>query len=119
MLLTSFFLNYEFGLSKPLGYWLQSGAFSRGPKFWRSTLVIEAAFCLHNYCIEHNDTVVGKLRMSYPETFVPSYVQHLDNLGDSVERTRRKWHAVREALVDMNSSDGRVQSQYNIIRNTL
>jgi hypothetical protein len=62
---------------------------------------------------------VEKLRISYLETFVPSYVKHLDNLGDTVEGARKKWHAVRDALVGMVRSDGQVQPQYNIIRNTL
>ena len=41
-----------------------------------------------------------------PESFVPSYVEHLDPLGDDVEGSKKRRHAVREALVDLIKSDG-------------
>jgi hypothetical protein len=54
-----------------------------------------------------------------PESFVPSYVEHLDPLGDDVEGSKKRRHAVREALVDLIKSDGRVRPHYNVIRNSL
>jgi hypothetical protein len=53
-----------------------------------------------------------------PESFVLSYVEHLDPLGDTVEASRRKWHAVRKALEDMIRCDGQVQPWYNKMRNS-
>ncbi len=88
-------------------------------KFWRTTLVIEAAFHLHNYCIDKNEYAAMVVRTCDPEKFTPSYVEHLDPLGDNPEGSKRKRHAVHEALVDKIRSDGRVRPRYNIIRNSL
>ena len=54
-----------------------------------------------------------------PESFTPSYVEHLDPLGDPVEGGTKRQHRVREALVDKIRSDGRVRPRHNIIRNSL
>ncbi len=51
-----------------------------------------------------------------PESFVPSYVEHLDTLGGPVEGCKKRRHAVREALVDQIKSDGRVRPRYKLIR---
>jgi hypothetical protein len=54
-----------------------------------------------------------------PESFAPSYVEHLDPLEDAAEGSRKRQHAVREALVELIKSDGRVRPRYNKIRNSL
>jgi hypothetical protein len=75
-------------------------------KFWQTMLIIEAAFCLHNYCINNNECAAMIIATCDPESFVPSYVEHLDPLGDAVEGSKKRRHAVREALVDLIKSDG-------------
>jgi hypothetical protein len=77
-------------------------------KFWQTTLVIEAAFHLHNYCMDKNEYAAMVVRTCDPENFTPRYVEHLDPLGDNPEGSNRKRHVVREALVDKIRSDGQV-----------
>jgi hypothetical protein len=76
-------------------------------KFWRTTLIIEAAFRLHNYYINENEYAAMTINTADPESFTPSYVEHLDPLGDPVEGGTKRRHRVREALVDKIRSDGR------------
>ena len=64
----------------------------------RTTLVIEAAFCLHNYCIDMRDTSVLQLDNCDPQAFKANFIEHLDPLDDAVS-VRAKCHAVREAIL--------------------
>jgi hypothetical protein len=75
-------------------------------KFWRTTIIIEAAFRLHNFCINNNECADMISAPCNPESFAPSYVEHLDPLEDAVEGSKKRRHAVREALVDLITSDG-------------
>jgi hypothetical protein len=52
-------------------------------KFWCTTLIIEAAFHLHNFCIDMWDNSIGSIENCDPETFCPSYMEYLDPLGDN------------------------------------
>ena len=80
-------------------------------KFWRTTIIIEAAFRLHNFCINNNECADMISAPCNPESFAPSYVEHLDPLEDAVEGSKKR-------LVDLIKSDGRVRPRHNIIRNS-
>jgi hypothetical protein len=82
-------------------------------------LIIEAVFCLHNHCIDNNECAAMIISTCDPESVVPSYVECLDPLGDAVEGSKKRQHAVCEALVELIKSDGRVRPRYNLIRNSL
>jgi hypothetical protein len=56
--------------------------------------------------MDQNENAAMNMTMCSSESFVPSYVEHLDPLGDTVEVGRRKQH-----LMDKIRSDGRVQNK--------
>ena len=87
-------------------------------KFWRTTLLIEACFRLHNFCINERESTVVNVGSCNPETYTPTYEEYLDPLGDG-DSAKRKRHAVREAIVKQIKSDGRKRPKYNIRRNAL
>jgi hypothetical protein len=82
---------------------------------WRTTTVVEAAMRLHNFCIDHRDSVRFSTNVLNPEALVPNYEEHLDVITDN--SSKRKRHAVREAILHQLQSDGRQRPQYNLIRN--
>jgi hypothetical protein len=67
-------------------------------KFWRTTLIIDAAFRVHNFCIDSRESSIISLGHCDPTTFTPTYMEYLDPLGDNTT-LKSKWHAVRQALL--------------------
>ncbi len=88
-------------------------------KFRCTTLVVEAAFRLHNFCIDEREFTVLHFGNCDPSAFTPNYEEYLDPLGDAVNARKRKRHAVREALLQMITADGRKRPRYNIKCNTI
>lgn len=86
--------------------------------FCRTTMVIEAAFRLHNYCIDMRDTSVLQLDKCDPEAFRVNFIEHLDPLGDTIS-VKAKRHAFRQAILQQIKSDSRKQPHYNVIRISL
>jgi hypothetical protein len=114
----SFYPSCIFILNKHLDYLFPKRIFKKPleVKFWRKTLIIEAAFLLHNFCIDMRDAVVVGIRDCDPETCCPSYMEYLDPLGDDAT-LKSKYHAVHQAILQKIKSDGRRRPTYNIIRN--
>jgi hypothetical protein len=48
--------------------------------FWQTTLVIDAAFHLHNFCIDEHELTVLHFHSCDPSTFTPNYEEFLDSL---------------------------------------
>ncbi len=74
-------------------------------KFWCTMLIIEAAFHLHNFCIDVCDCSIVGTGNSHPETFCSSYMEYLDPLGDNAT-LKSKRRAVRQAILQKSKSDG-------------
>jgi hypothetical protein len=87
-------------------------------RFWRTTLLIEACFRLHTYCIDERELTVVNIGSCNPETFTPNYEEYLDPLGDG-DSAKHKRHSVREAIHNKLRSDGRKRPTHNIRRNAL
>ena len=86
-------------------------------RFWRTTLLIEACFRLHTYCIDEREVTVVNIGSCNPE-FTPNYEEYLDPLGDG-DSAKRKRHSIREAIHNKLRSDGRKRPTHNIRRNAL
>jgi hypothetical protein len=54
---------------------------------WRTTLLIEACFRLHNFCINEREVEVLNFNTANPELFTPSYAEHLDALEPRVSKS--------------------------------
>jgi hypothetical protein len=87
-------------------------------KFWRMTLIIEAAFCLHNCCIGSRESSIIVVGNCDPTTLTPTYMEYLDPLGDN-PTLKSEWHAVHQALLQKIKSDGREWPCYSIVHNSL
>jgi hypothetical protein len=87
---------------------------TRDLKFWRTTLVIEAAFCLHNFCIDERELTVLHFGSCDPSAFTPNYEEYLDPLGGEDDTPKRKRHAVHEVIVQKITADGHRRPRYNI-----
>ncbi len=68
-------------------------------KFWHTTLFIEAAFHLHNFCIDEHDYSVIDIGSCDPDTFRPNYTEYLDPLGVGDIHFKSRCHAVHGALL--------------------
>jgi hypothetical protein len=49
-------------------------------KLWQTTLVVEFAMRLHNYCIDKCDNIVTSIGGINPEALVLNYKEHLEPL---------------------------------------
>ena len=87
-------------------------------QFWRTTLIIEATFRLHNFCINMGESTIISDANCDPESFCPSYMEYLDALG-ILDNVKSKRHAVRQAILEKVKSDGRRRPRYNIVRNSI
>jgi hypothetical protein len=79
-------------------------------------LVVEAAMRLHNYCIDEHDNIVTSISGMNPEALVSNYEEHLDPLTND-STSKRKRHAVHEAITRQLQPDGRQRPRYNLICN--
>ncbi len=79
-------------------------------------LVVEAAMRLHNYCIDERDNIVTSISGMNPEALVPNYEEYLDPLMSN-STSKRKWHAVHDAITRQFQSDGWQHTRYNSIHN--
>ena len=84
--------------------------------FWWTTFLIEACFHLHNFCIKEQEIEVLNINTAFPESFTPSFAEHLVALEPGVSRSA-KWNTVREAILQTIKSDGQSWPSYNISRN--
>ncbi len=79
-------------------------------KFWRTTLIIEAAFHLHNFCIDARESSILNHGNCDPQTFSPTYMEYLDPLSDNI---------TLKAILQKIKTDGQKRPRYNIIRNSI
>jgi hypothetical protein len=91
--------------------------------FWRTTLLIEATFHLHNYSIDEREytCVTNETSDIDPDRYnKPSYWEHLYLLREAViiGSTRRQG-AVHEAILKQIISDGRKCPSYNVTHNVI
>jgi hypothetical protein len=49
-------------------------------KLRRTTLLVDAAMILHNYCIDERDSIVTSINVLTHEALVPNYEEYLDPL---------------------------------------
>ncbi len=80
---------------------------------WRTSLLIESTFRLHNFCIKQRETKVANLVGRDPSDFAPNYTEYLDPLDEGGNRC----HTVCQAVLQQLKSDGRRRPQYNVDRN--
>jgi hypothetical protein len=66
--------------------------------FWWTTLLIEACFCLHKFCINERKVEVLNINTPNPESFTPSYAEHLDALEPGVSKSAKR-NTVHEAIL--------------------
>ena len=82
-----------------------------------NTRIIEAAFRLHNFCIDEGDIKVDAVSNRDPEQHVPAYEEYLTAPSTDGRAHQNGWHVVREAIRQQLAADGRKRPRYNVERN--
>ncbi len=78
-------------------------------------MIIEAAFHLHNLCIDARESSIVTYGNFDPQTYRPTNMEDLAPLGDNVT-LKSKQHAVHQAILQKIKLDGQKWPCYNIIR---
>ena len=77
---------------------------------------MQAAFRLHNFCIDERDTVVPVLNNFDPDQYHPNYEVYMAD-DEENQQGAKKRNLVREAITAQLQSDGRKRPRYNLDRN--
>jgi hypothetical protein len=64
-------------------------------KFWCKTLISEAAFHLHNFCVDMHDCSIVGIGNCDTEMFRPSYMEYLDPLCDKATENQNAMLCVK------------------------
>jgi hypothetical protein len=78
--------------------------------------LIQACFCLHNFCINERDEVSNVILTHDPDTFVPNYELAVPSM-QMLLPVRSQHSLVQEAIRAQLQANGIERPSYNIIRN--